>query len=481
MRDLPSKTNLADWFTSVCLKAELADYAPVRGCMVIRPYGFALWEKIKDYLDQRFKEQGVQNAYFPIFIPETFLKREKEHIAGFAPQCAWVEKGGEEELTERLALRPTSEAIICSMFAKWVNSYRDLPVLVNQWVNVVRWEKTTRLFLRTTEFLWQEGHTLHRTEQSAEDFALKILNIYHHLFTDFLAIPVIVGEKPPSEKFAGAKTTYTLEALMPDGQALQAGTSHNLGQNFSKAFAVKYLDQNNQEKYPYGTSWGVSTRIIGALVMTHGDDKGLVLPPTVADKKVVLIPIYTKEKELNQKLKRKGEEILKKLTSLGIPTLFDDREENSPGWKFNQWEMKGIPLRVEIGEKELKEGTLTIKPRIKEKKRENLKIENFFETAEHILKEIQKEIYNKAKDFLTSRIHYAETLNQFKEELNKTPGFIKVFWCGKESCEEKIKEETKTSPRVIPLNESAEGLPGAEDCIICGEKGKFIVYYARAY
>ncbi|MEO0101470.1 MAG: aminoacyl--tRNA ligase-related protein, partial [candidate division WOR-3 bacterium] len=282
MKELPKKANLSEWYTSVCLKAELADYAPIRGCMVIRPYGFAIWEKIRNYLDEKFRLLGVKNCYFPIFIPESLLEREREHISGFAPQCAWVEKGGSESLSERLALRPTSEAIICSMFAKWVNSYRFLPVLINQWVNVIRWEKSTRLFLRTTEFLWQEGHTLHRTEKEAEEFALKILEIYRVFFTDFLSIPVLVGKKPPSEKFAGAKTTYTLEALMPDGQALQAGTSHNLGTNFSEAFQIKYLAEDNQEKYPYGTSWGISTRVIGALIMTHGDDKGLILPPAVA-------------------------------------------------------------------------------------------------------------------------------------------------------------------------------------------------------
>lgn len=443
---------------------------------MIRPYGFALWEKVRNYLDEKFRALGVENCYFPIFIPESFLNKEKEHISGFKAQCAWVEKAGEEELTERLAIRPTSEAIICSMFAKWLSSWRDLPLVVNQWVPVVRWEKTTRLFLRTTEFLWQEGHTLHRQEREAEDFALRILAIYHQLFTDLLAIPVIYGEKPESEKFAGAKKTYTLEALMPDGQALQAGTSHNLGQNFSLAFGIKYQDSDNKEKYPYGTSWGVSTRLIGALIMTHGDEKGLILPPNCAPIKVVIIPILTKEKKKNEILKKKGEEILEKLTRENIPAYLDARGEYSPGWKFNQWEMKGVPLRVEIGEREIKEGTLTIKRRNAGEKREERKMENFLKTCSALLQEIQDEIYLKAKDFLNAHITEVKTLSEFKEKLTQG-GFYKISWCGKKSCEEKIKEETKTSPRVIPIDEEEK----KSTCPICQESTKRVVYYARAY
>ncbi|MEO0116027.1 MAG: proline--tRNA ligase [candidate division WOR-3 bacterium] len=475
MKELPKKANLSEWYTSVCLKAELADYAPIRGCMVIRPYGFAIWEKIRNYLDEKFRLLGVKNCYFPIFIPESLLEREREHISGFAPQCAWVEKGGSESLSERLALRPTSEAIICSMFAKWVNSYRFLPVLINQWVNVIRWEKSTRLFLRTTEFLWQEGHTLHRTEKEAEEFALKILEIYRVFFTDFLSIPVLVGKKPPSEKFAGAKTTYTLEALMPDGQALQAGTSHNLGTNFSEAFQIKYLAEDNQEKYPYGTSWGISTRVIGALIMTHGDDKGLILPPAVAPIQIVIVPIFTKEEGVNEKLREKGENLLFCLTQQGFSAHFDKREEYSPGWKFNEWDLKGIPLRVEIGEKELKEGKLTIKNRLGE--REEVKVEDFLSNTSSFLEKVQKGLYERAKDFLSLRTITASSLSQFKEEMKTRPGFMKVSWCGKQECEDRIRKETQTSPRLIPVDFSSCNPP----CLVCQGEGRFTVYYARAY
>jgi len=472
---LPKKKNLSEWFTQVCLKTELADYAPVRGCMVIRPAGFALWEKIRDFLDQEFKKLGVKNAYFPIFIPESFLLKEKEHIEGFAPQCAWVEKGGDEELEERLALRPTSEAIICSMFAKWVMSYRDLPVLINQWANVVRWEKTTRLFLRTTEFLWQEGHTLHRTEEEAEEFALKILEVYNRLFNEVLAIPVLSGKKPESEKFAGAKTTYTLEALMPDGQALQCATSHNLGQNFSRAFGIRFLDFDNQEKFPFGTSWGVSTRVIGALVMTHGDDQGLILPPRVCGTKVVIVPILTKETRLNENLLVKGREISENLGKKGISSHFDERTEFSPGWKFNEWEMRGVPLRIEIGERELKNKEITLVERTKGK-RETIK-EGELDKILSILEKIQDHLFQCAKHFLEERTTQATTLEEFKRMLYERPGFIKVNWCGELSCETQIKEVTKTTPRLLPLDFSQS----TGRCINCLKEARFVVYYARAY
>ncbi len=476
MKGLVPKNNLAEWYTQVVLRAELADYAPIRGCMVIRPYGFAIWEKIRDFLDQKFKKSGHKNAYFPIFIPETFLKREKEHIQGFAPQCAWVTRGGDEELEEELALRPTSEAIICSMFAKWVQSYRDLPVLLNQWANVIRWEKSTRLFLRTTEFLWQEGHTLHQTEKEAEEEALRILDIYEELFNDFLAIPVIKGIKPASEKFAGAEKTYTLEALMPDGQALQAGTSHNLGQNFSRAFNIKYLDEENQMKFPYGTSWGVSTRIIGALIMTHGDDRGLILPPSVAPIKVVIVPIWTKSEAVNEKLTKKGRELSSLIKNfIGSEVEFDERREETPGWKFAEWELRGVPLRIEIGERELNEKKVSLVRR-GESKREELK-EDALAKIPLILNETQISLRTKAKDFLTQRRTFAETIPQFQKVLSERPGFVCVYWCGRKECEDKIKEETKTTPRVMPLNQEKK----IGKCLICQKETKEIVYYARAY
>ncbi|MDW8114407.1 MAG: proline--tRNA ligase [candidate division WOR-3 bacterium] len=472
MKDLVKKSeNFSEWYTQVIVKAELADYAPVRGCMVIRPYGYNIWENIQRGLDKRFKETGHQNAYFPLFIPESFLKKEAEHVKGFAPQVAWVLKGGEEDLQERLAVRPTSEAIICSMYAKWVKSYRDLPILINQWCNIVRWEKTTRLFLRTTEFLWQEGHTLHQTFEEAEKEAKLILNIYIEFLKEELALPVIAGLKPPSERFAGALRTYTIEALMPDGQALQSGTTHNLGQNFSKAFNIKFLDKDNKEKYPWGSSWGVSTRLIGALIMSHGDDNGLILPPQIAPIQIVIIPIlYGKDEEIIRKCENLKEELKKEFR-----VYFDNRKEYTPGWKFNEWELKGVPLRIEIGKKELENEEVRVVSRDYQIK-ENIKWANLKENLKIILDKIQKNLYLKAENFLKERIFFYEELVKMKEEILEKKGMAKIFWCGKRECEEKIKDETKTTPRCIPLEKKDEG-----KCIVCGKKTKLMIYYARAY
>ncbi len=472
MKELVKKSeNFSEWYTQVILKAELADYAPIKGCMVIRPYGYSIWENIQKSLDKKFKETGHQNAYFPLFIPESFLKKEGEHVKGFAPQVAWVMKGGEEELSEKLAVRPTSEAIICSMYAKWVKSYRDLPILINQWCNIVRWEKTTRLFLRTTEFLWQEGHTLHQTFEEAEKEAKLILNIYIEFLKEELSLPVIAGLKPPSERFAGALRTYTLEALMPDGQALQSGTTHNLGQNFSKAFNIKFLDKDNKEKYPWGSSWGVSTRLIGALIMTHGDDNGLILPPRIAPIQIVIIPIlYGKEDE---KILEKGN-LLKEDLKKEFRIYFDDRKEYTPGWKFNEWELKGVPLRIEIGKKELEKEEVRLVSRDYEIK-ESIKWNNLKENLNIILDKIQKNLYLKAEIFLKERIFFYEELEKMKEEILEKKGMAKIFWCGKRECEEKIKNETKTTPRCIPF-EKKEG-----KCIACGKTTKLMIYYARAY
>lgn len=472
MKELVKKSeNFSEWYTQVILKAELADYAPVKGCMVIRPYGYNIWENIQKSLDKRFKETGHQNAYFPLFIPESFLKKEAEHVKGFAPQVAWIMKGGEEDLQERLAVRPTSEAIICSMYAKWVKSYRDLPILINQWCNIVRWEKTTRLFLRTTEFLWQEGHTLHQTFEEAEREAKLILNIYIDFLKEELALPVIAGLKPPSERFAGAIRTYTIEALMPDGQALQSGTTHNLGQNFSKAFNIKFLDKDNREKHPWGSSWGVSTRLIGALIMMHGDDNGLVLPPKIAPIQIVLIPILYGKRD--EKILEKCE-VIKKDLEKDFCIHFDNRKEYTPGWKFNHWELKGIPLRLEMGEKELEKNEIKIVSRDAQFK-ENIKIEKLKEILKEILEKIQKNLYNKAKISLEERIFFCEDIEEMKNRILEKKGMAKIFWCGKRECEEKIKEETKTTPRCIPF-EKGEG-----KCISCGKKTKLIIYYARAY
>jgi len=475
MKELIKKSeNFSEWYTQVILKAELADYAPIRGCMVIRPYGYSIWENIQKGLDKRFKETGHQNAYFPLFIPESFLKKEAEHVKGFAPQVAWVTKGGEEELSERLAVRPTSEAIICSMYAKWVKSYRDLPILINQWCNIVRWEKTTRLFLRTTEFLWQEGHTLHQTFEEAEKEAKMILNLYIDFLKEELALPVIAGLKPPSERFAGALRTYTIEALMPDGQALQSGTTHNLGQNFAKAFGIKFLDKDNREKYPWGSSWGVSTRLIGALIMIHGDDNGLFLPPKIAPIQVVIIPILYGEDD--QRIIERCENLLEELKK-EFSIYFDARKEYTPGWKFNHWELKGVPLRIEIGKKELEKDEVRIVTRDYEKK-ENIKINNLKEELKHILEDIQKKLYLKAEKSLKERIFFYDDLEKMKKEIVEKKGIAKIFWCGKKECEEKIKEETNTTPRCIPL-ESKNKEEGK--CIVCNKKTKIIIYYARAY
>ncbi|MDQ7822091.1 MAG: proline--tRNA ligase [Candidatus Eremiobacteraeota bacterium] len=472
VKEIPSKSeNFSDWYTSVILKGELADYSPVRGCMVIRPYGFAIWENIQHHLNLRFRETGHRNAYFPLFIPESFLKKEAEHVEGFAPQVAWVTRGGTEELTEPLVVRPTSEAIICSMYAKWIKSYRDLPVLINQWCNVVRWEKATRLFLRTTEFLWQEGHTAHRTAEEAEAETLQMLTIYREFAENILAIPVLWGKKTEGEKFAGAVHTYTIEALMPDGQALQAGTSHNLGTHFSKAFNIKFLDSDNTEKYVWQTSWGVSTRIMGALIMAHGDDRGLAFPPMVAPTQVVLVPIFYKSRdEVLAKAQQLKSELAKKFR-----VELDDRDEYKPGWKFNEWEMKGVPLRIELGPRDLEEHKVTLVSRVDHQKTQ-VPIENLEETVERTLASIQQKFLEKARHHLMSNIFPVESVEQFMAIKDSQRGFYKAAWCGREECSTKIAEATKTTPRCISLEEKTEG-----PCLQCSQKGSHVIYFARAY
>jgi prolyl-tRNA synthetase len=442
--------------------------------MVIRPYGYGLWENMQAGLDRRIKETGHKNAYFPLFIPESLLKKEAEHVKGFAPELAWVTEGGSQKLEERLAIRPTSEAIICSLYSKWVRSWRDLPILINQWVNIVRWEKVTRLFLRTTEFLWQEGHTAHKNEQEAEEETLKILNqVYRDYIENDLAIPVIIGRKTEKEKFAGALHTYTLEALMTDGKVLQAGTSHNLGQNFAKAFNIKYLDEDQQEKYVWQTSWGTTTRLIGALVMVHGDDRGLNLPPKVAPVQVIIIPImFDKTKK---EVRNKAEDIITILKK-DFRVEIDGRDEYTPGWKFNEWEMKGVPLRLEIGPKDLAKGQVMVVRRDTGEKMA-VKEEKLVETVEKLLNNIQENLFNKAKSFLQKNIREVSDYNKFKEVIEKKRGLIKTYWCGNEDCEDKIKEETKASIRCIPFEqEEASG-----KCIYCGKESSTLVYFARAY
>ncbi len=475
VKDIPSKSeDFSSWYTSVIRKANLADYTTLKGCMVIKPYGFALWENVKNALDKRIKETGHQNAYFPLFIPESLLKKEAEHVEGFAPEVAWVTHGGKEELEERLAVRPTSEAIICSIYSKWVKSYRDLPILINQWANVVRWEKVTRLFLRTTEFLWQEGHTVHRTEEEAQKETIKMLNVYKDLLETELAIPVISGQKTEREKFAGALRTYSIEALMGDGKALQAGTSHNLGQHFAKVFDIKFLDEDQKEKYAWQTSWGVSTRLIGAIIMVHGDDYGLVLPPRIAPIQTVIVPIF--KKNTKEKVLDVAEKIKDKLKGK-VRVELDNREEYTPGWKFNEWELKGVPLRIELGPRDIEKESVVL---VRRDTREKIvcKMEELDEKVDELLKTIQRNLFEKAKKFREDNTHIVENYEEFKKIIEEKKGFIVAPWCGNQECEEKIKTETKVTIRNIPFEKVVDK---KSRCIYCGKETDLFVYFARAY
>lgn len=472
VKEIPSKAEqFSDWYTAVVLKAELADYSPVRGCMVIRPYGYALWEGIQRWLDERFKATGHVTAYFPLFVPESFLKKEAEHVEGFAPQVAWVTHGGDEELAERLAVRPTSEAIMMPMYAKWIQSYRDLPVLMLQWNSVVRWEKATRLFLRTSEFLWHEGHTAHATLEDADQECLTILEIYRQLLEDVLAIPVLVGRKPPSEKFAGADWTYTLEALMPDRQAIQVGTSHFLGQNFAKAFGVKFLDRDNVEKFVWTTSWAVSTRLIGSLIMAHGDDRGLSLPPRIAPIQVVIVPIPDKEGE---RVRAAAQVLAARLGKVARVRL-DDRDEYTPGWKFNDWEMRGVPIRLEIGPRDVAANQAIMVRRTGGGKA-TVSLDGIEEAIVTALDEVQRAYFTQAKAFLDAHTVAATTMDQLVEAIRDRRGFVRTGWCQAQACEDMVRERTGASPRVIPLDEEPEDV-----CLACGKPATATVYYARAY
>jgi len=475
VKEITSKEqNFAQWYIDVVRKAELADYTTIKGCMVIRPYGYGLWENMQKGLDERIKKTGHKNAYFPLFIPEHLLKKEAEHVEGFAPEVAWVTQGGSQQLEEKMAVRPTSEAIICSLYSKWIRSYRDLPLLINQWANIVRWEKTTRLFLRTTEFLWQEGHTVHKTEEDAQEETLKILfEVYRDYIENDLAIPVVVGKKTSKERFAGALNTYTLEALMTDGKVLQAGTSHNLGQNFAKAFNIKYLDEDQTEKYAWQTSWGTTTRLIGAIVMVHGDDRGLRLPPKVAPVQLIIVPIMfdkTKDEVLN-----KAEQLIK-ILGKDVRVEIDARDEYKPGWKFNEWEMRGVPLRLEIGPRDMKKGQVVLVRRDTGEK-VIVKEEDLKNKVQVLLTEIQENLYNLAKKFLDTNIREIADYEEFQEVIEEKKGMIKAFWCGNRACEDKVKEETKATIRCIPFEE--ENALGK--CIYCGKETSTKVYFARAY
>ena len=467
----PMEENFSQWYTDVVLKTEMVDYSPVRGAMVIRPYGFGIWEQIQKAADWRFKATGHKNAYFPSVIPESLLQKEADHFEGFAPEVLWVTHGGSEELAERLFIRPTSETIICTMYAKWIKSYRDLPVLINQWVNVIRWEKTTRPFLRTSEFLWQEGHTVHATYDEAEEETLQMLEIYRQVAEDELAMPVLLGAKSDSEKFAGADKTYTMEAMMHDGKALQAGTSHNLGQNFAKMFDIEFLDKDGEIKYGWSTSWGISTRLIGGIIMVHGDDRGLKMPPRVAPIQVVIIPIAShKEGVLDRAYDLKDQ--LKDKFRVEI----DNRDGHSAGWKFNEWEMKGVPLRLEIGPRDIANNQVMAVRRDTLEKF-SLSLDNIEEELEKYLDEIHHSMFKMASDAreknsLTS-VDYDEIKNIFKEKSM----FIKTMWCGSEECEAKLKEDTGATIRCIPFEQ--ENL--SDTCPMCGGKAETMVYIAKSY
>jgi prolyl-tRNA synthetase len=469
----PKSEDFSRWYQDVIRKAEMADYSMVRGCMVIPPYGFAVWELIQDALDRRLKATGHQNAYFPLFIPKSLLEKEAEHVEGFAPQVAWVTHGGGEELEEPLAVRPTSEAIIGSMYAKWVHSWRDLPILINQWGNVVRWEKVTRPFLRTTEFLWQEGHTVHATEEEAEAETILALETYQDLVENELAIPVITGLKSEQEKFAGALRTYALEALMSDGRALQAGTSHNLGQHFARAFGIQFEDKDQTLKHPWQTSWGVTTRLVGALIMVHGDDSGLILPPRVAPHQVVVVPISIGD--WKESVLPHAHEITDKLSAAGVRVKLDDREEYTPGWKYAEWEMRGVPLRLEIGPRDVKKSQV-LSVRRDNRAKAPIPWDSIAEDVPTLLDEIQKDLLDKAREFQIQSTTEVSDYDELKRIMDDRRGFIIAPWCGSADCEDQVKTDTTATIRVIPLESKPDGT-----CVVCNKEGARRVYFAKAY
>lgn len=463
--------DFAKWYTDICRKAELIEYTSVKGCMVIRPYGYAIWENIQKILDGMFKETGHENVCMPMFIPESLLQKEKDHVEGFAPECAWVTMGGNEELEERLCVRPTSEALFCEHFKQIVHSYRDLPKLYNQWVSVVRWEKTTRPFLRSREFLWQEGHTLHETADEAIEETEKMLNVYTEFCQKYLAMPVVQGMKTESDKFAGAERTYCIEALMHDGKALQAGTSHYFGDGFAKAFGIQFADKNNQLKYPHQTSWGVTTRLIGAIIMTHGDDNGLVLPPAVAPIQVMVIPIAMHKEGVLEK----ANEVCDKLKKICRAKI--DASENSPGWKFAEYEMKGVPIRVEIGPKDIEKNQCVIVTRHNREKT-FVSLDELETVIPQKLQEVRDGLYEAALENRERRTYACKTLDEITEALEKNgDGFIKAMWCGSEECESKVKELTGVGSRCIPLDQEQI----SDTCICCGKPAKHMLYWGKAY
>jgi len=465
----PMSEDFNQWYTDIIQEAQLADYSPVKGTMVIRPYGYALWEHIQSFLDQRFKDTGHQNAYFPLFIPKSFIQKEAEHVEGFSPELATVTHAGGKELEEPLIVRPTSETIINHMFSKWIKSHRDLPMLINQWANVVRWEMRTRLFLRTSEFLWQEGHTAHQTKEEATEEALQMLDIYEEFTQNIAAVKVIKGTKSEIEKFAGAKVTYSIEAMMLDKKALQAGTSHELGQNFSKAFEIQFSDENNELQHPYQTSWGVSTRLIGMIIMAHGDDKGLKLPPALAPIQVVVIPIIPKNSN--------PDEILKASTEIkdslqGVRVELDDRSEVSPGFKFNEWELKGVPVRIEIGPKDIEKGSVVVARRDVDDSKSEVLIENLATEIPELLDTVQNDMLNSSELFLSENTHHVDDMDSLIQQLTENDGFVSCYWVEDKEDELKIKELTKATIRCYPIENTDE----KQSVNKADQPGKFVIF-----
>lgn len=463
--------DFAQWYTDVCLEAGLTDYSSVKGCMILLPDGYAIWERIQEVLDKKFKETSHQNVAMPLFIPESLLAKEEEHVEGFAPEVAWVTHGGDKELEERLAIRPTSETLFCAYYAKAIQSYRDLPKLYNQWVSVVRWEMTTRPFLRTREFYWQEGHTAHADEKSAMEETLNILDVYTHLLEDYLAIPVIRGEKTPKEKFAGAERTFTIEAQMYDGKALQCGTTHYFGTGFAEAFGIQYSDENNELQYVHQSSWGVSTRLIGALIMVHSDDQGLVLPPKIAANQVIVVPVAQEKEGVLDKAYA-----LKDKLSEDFSVLID-ASEKSAGWKFSESELKGIPLRIEIGPRDIKNNVCVAVRRDTGEKIKLALDEDLNKNVQALLDDIQDNLFNTAKKRLDERIYDVTTYDEFKETAENKKGFMRAMWCGDQACEDAIKDETTVTSRCIPFDEEKI----ADTCIYCGKPAKHMVIWGKAY
>ena len=477
VKEIPPKANdLSAWYTAVTLKAELISYSPVRGCVVLRPHGFGMWENLQKHLDERFKATGHENAYFPLLIPESLLTKEAEHVEGFAPEVAWVTEGGQEKLEERLAIRPTSEVIIGVMYAKWIQSYRDLPVLINQWANVLRWEKATRPFLRTMEFLWQEGHTAHATAEEAREETLQMLGVYKEFAENVAALPVYAGAKSASERFPGAVETYSIEALMPDGKALQSGTSHDLGQNFSKAYDITFTDADQQIKHVYTTSWGMSWRMLGAVIMAHGDDRGLRIPPKLAPIEAVFVPIV---RSGDTAAAQKAHELAKQLRAQGFRVRVDDRDQ-TPGWKYSEWEMRGVPLRIEIGPRDMQSGSVTVVRRDKQKGEEGAKVSVPFDalavTMRDLLDQVHKSLYDQAKAFLDAHTFVVTDRDEFYEKCRTRAGMIDIAWCNRVECEAQVKAITSATTRnTRPLQ-----TPGAK-CVACGEPATVNAYFAQSY